>query len=255
MNMMGETANTGFQTSWNMPASAIPAWALPSRVLKLIAVAAGLSLILTASAAQAGDDDEQPEQSVEQGFIHNLMKGLGGQSMDDSSINYRERSPLVVPSKTDLPPPASKKTQPVANWPKDPDEQARREAIEASKKGPEDPIAAARPLMPSELAVRTPKKRSTQTAEDVTPGGGPINPNPMLSPSELGFKNNMFSSMFGGGKPEVAQFKSEPTRDSLTMPPAGYQTPSPNYAYGAGPIKGETHTQYNPVTDKGDLGR
>ncbi len=226
---------------------------MPLRAFTLVAVAIGLSLILTSSAAQAGDDDdEQPQQ--EQGFIKSLMKGIGGQSMDDSSINYRERSPLVVPSKTDLPPPASKKLKPAANWPKDPDEQARREAIAASKQGPEDPIAQQRPLMPSELAVRAPKKRSTQTAEDVTPGA-PMNPNPVLSPSELGFNNGMFSNLFGGGKPEVAQFKSEPARDSLTMPPAGYQTPSSSFAYGSGPLKSETKEQYNPVTDKGEIGR
>lgn len=251
--MMGETAKTGFQTSWYMPASTTPARSATLRALRLTAVAFSLSLVLTASAAQAGDDDE-PQQSVEQSFIGNLMKGLGGQSMDDSTINYRERSPLVVPSKTDLPPPESKKMQPVANWPKDPDEQARREAIAASKEGPVDPMVAARPLMPSELAAKPVKKQSSRTTEDVTPGGS-INPNPMLSPSELGFKNSMFSSMFGGGKPEVAQFKSEPTRDSLTMPPAGYQTPSPNFAYGSGPVKSETKEQYNPLTDKGEIGR
>ena len=40
--------------------------------------------------------------------------------------------------------------------------------------------------------------------------------------------------MFGGSKTESAPFKGEPTRDTLTMPPAGYQTPSPNFAYGTG---------------------
>ena len=29
-------------------------------------------------------------------------------------------------------------------------------------------------------------------------------------------------------------FTGEPPRDTLTAPPAGYQTPSPNYAYGVG---------------------
>lgn len=82
-----------------------------------------------------------------------------------------------------------------------------------------------------------------------------MNPNPILSPSQLGFSNNMFSSMLGGNKEEAVQFKGEPTRDSLTMPPTGYQTPSPNYKYGSGPIKGETRQQYNPVTDKGEIGR
>ncbi|MBX9711077.1 MAG: hypothetical protein K2X60_08590 [Xanthobacteraceae bacterium] len=224
---------------------------LPLR--RLVVVVLGLTLILATEAARAGDDEDeqQPEQTVEQGIVKNLIKGLGGQSMDDSSINYRERSPLVVPSKTDLPPPVSRKIQPGPNWPKDPDAQARREAIAASKEGPVDPMQAARPLMPSELAAKPIKKRTTQTTEDVTPGA-PMNANPMLSPSDLGFKNSMFSNVFGGSnKEDSVPFKAEPTRDSLTMPPAGYQTPSPNFKYGAGPIKSVTPTQYNPVTDKG----
>ena len=41
--------------------------------------------------------------------------------------------------------------------------------------------------------------------------------------------------MFSGNKSETAPFKGEPTRESLTMPPPGYQTPSSNFAYGTGP--------------------
>jgi hypothetical protein len=58
----------------------------------------------------------------------------------------------------------------------------------------------------------------------------------MLSPSQLGF-NGSLSDLFGGQKTETAPFKGEPTRESLTQPPAGYQTPSPNYAYGSGPVE------------------
>ena len=47
--------------------------------------------------------------------------------------------------------------------------------------------------------------------------------------------NGGFIGMFGGNKTETAPFKGEPTRESLIQPPAGYQTPSPNFAYGTGP--------------------
>jgi hypothetical protein len=46
------------------------------------------------------------------------------------------------------------------------------------------------------------------------------------------------------------KFVKEPERSELSQPPAGYQTPSPNYAYGAGPMESKTTTQYNPIFDK-----
>ena len=58
-----------------------------------------------------------------------------------------------------------------------------------------------------------------------------------------------FSGLFGGSKTETAPFKEEPTRDSLTQPPPGYQTPSPNYAYGTGP-KESLNKEYNPAQGK-----
>ena len=58
-----------------------------------------------------------------------------------------------------------------------------------------------------------------------------------------------FSGLFGGNKAETAPFKGEPTRESLTQPPAGYQTPSPNFAYGTGP-KESLNKEYNPAAGK-----
>jgi hypothetical protein len=86
------------------------------------------------------------------------------------------------------------------------------------------------------------------------PGVGDPGRNAVLNPSELGFdssKLNVFKStnLFGGNKPEIAPFKGEPTRDSLTQPPAGYQTPSPNFAYGTGP-KESLNKEYNPAQGK-----
>ena len=62
---------------------------------------------------------------------------------------------------------------------------------------------------------------------------GTNNNNPILSPSQLGF--NGFGNVFGGNKTETAPFTGEPPRDSLIQPPSGYQTPSPNFAFGTGP--------------------
>lgn len=226
------------------------------RALRLAAMTCGAVLLISGNLAYAADDD-QPEETFEQGIINSIMRGLGGTNIEDSGIDYRERSPLVIPSKIDLPPPIPKNAQPTENWPKDPDEQARQEAIAASrgKGGPKLNAMEAqqeiqRPLMPHELAAR-PKHRDTTRNPDGTIPGAPTYERHILSPSELGYGGGLFSNMFGSSKEETAVFKEEPRRDTLVQPPAGYQTPSPNYAYGAGPLKSVTVDPYNPVTDKG----
>ncbi len=56
-----------------------------------------------------------------------------------------------------------------------------------------------------------------------------------MAPSELGYKGGLFSNMFGKDDgSEAAKFTGEPPRASLTDPPAGYQTPSPDQPYGVG---------------------
>ena len=109
---------------------------------------------------------------------------------------------------------------------------------------------AKRPLLPSELAKRASSKKRSASANDDRPGMDNSNYY-MLSPSQLGFQNSMVSSLFGGGKTETAKFVKEPERSELSQPPSGYQTPSPNYAYGAGPMESKTKTEYNPLFDKG----
>jgi hypothetical protein len=167
--------------------------------------------------------------------------------MDNRGIDYRERSPLVVPPKLDLPPPVAATSEVKdPNWPKDPDEARRKAAIARRKKENKDPVEASRILTPSELnAARTAAPERTNN-DPVQPGNSATNP--ILSPSQLGF-DGKFSNLFGGNKAEVAPFKGEPTRDSLTQPPAGYQTPSPNFAYGTGP-KESLNKEYNPAAGK-----
>ena len=90
--------------------------------------------------------------------------------------------------------------------------------------------------------------KSNDKANDPVQPGTSQN-NPVLSPSQLGFNGSLGSLMFGGNKPETAPFKGEPERSTLTQPPAGYQTPSPNFAYGTGP-KESLIKEYNPAAGK-----
>src|ERR1700694_5931054 len=217
-----------------------------SRALRLAVAALGGGLVITAGAArgpEAGDEDKTFEEKI----IEGIMAGIGGTNMDNRGIDYRERSPLVVPPKLDLPPPAAAAAEVKdPNWPKDPDVARRKAAIAARKKAKPNEIEAARILSPSELNAARTAPQSRASNDPVQPGNS-LN-NPILSPSQLGYTGG-FSGLFGGNKAEVAPFKGEPTRESLTQPPSGYQTPSPNFAYGTGP-KESMNKEYNPAAGK-----
>src|SRR5258706_15060526 len=77
-----------------------------TRALRLAAIALGIGLVMTAGAARAQEDDED-DKTFEEKIIEGIMAGIGGTNMENKGIDYRERSPLVVPPKIDLPPPAS----------------------------------------------------------------------------------------------------------------------------------------------------
>ena len=217
-----------------------------SRALRLAVAAFGVGLVMTAGAVRAQDADDE-DKTFEEKIIEGIMAGIGGTNMDNRGIDYRERSPLVVPPKLDLPPPATDAAEVKdPNWPKDPDVARRKAAIAARKKAKPNEIEAARILTPSELNAARTAPQSHASDDPVQPGNS-LN-NPILSPSQLGFTGG-FSSLFGGNKAEVAPFKGEPTRESLTQPPSGYQTPSPNFAYGTGP-KESLNKEYNPAQGK-----
>src|SRR5664279_3791740 len=165
-----------------------------TRALRLAVVALGIGLVMTAGAARA-QEDEEDDRTVEQKIIDGLMAGIGATNMENRGIDYRERSPLVVPPKLDLPPPeAVKGDVKAANWPKDPDEAKRKAAIAARKKSKPDPIEASRILTPSELATGRTASPSRTSNDPVQPGNS-FN-NPILSPSQLGYTGG-FSGMFG----------------------------------------------------------
>jgi hypothetical protein len=222
------------------------------RAARLSAIALGVGVLFASNAARAGDDEDEP--TFEEKIITGIMRGLGGINMDNSGIDYRERSPLVVPPKLDLPPPASATAEvKVPNWPKDPDEARRKALIAARKKDAHkdtDQLSrdASRLLTADELNKgRTAASNGGTAVSDSTQPGG-VGGNPTLSASQLGYDGGLFK-MFKGNTSESAPFKGEPTRETLTMPPPGYQTPSPNFAYGTGPRE-SLNKEYNPAAGK-----
>ena len=185
----------------------------------------------------AQDEDDDGDKTPEQTVIDTLMKGIGAKSMDNSGINYRERSPLVIPPSNALPAPEDRsKIANAPNWPKDPDVIRNKQAIADRKKNVARNSAAdndAFPISQTELNNGMSPRKTRQVDSDA-PGNTAADGAFPLSPSELGYKGGLFSKLMPPKKEEQT-FTGEPDRTSLVQPPIGYQTPSGTYAYGVDP--------------------
>jgi hypothetical protein len=183
-------------------------------------------MLLSASQAMAEDDDDDTP------FEEKLIKSLLG--ADKASIDYRERSPLVVPPTATLPPPETSKAIADPAWPKDADVQR---AKKTKKRDPrEDQKDWGRALTPDQLAGRGPTGSGGLGAPTSRQNEDAVTGRPLL-PNELGARGNIFGSLFSKDSNETAVFPGEPARENLTDPPPGYLTPSPNYPYGLMPSK------------------
>jgi hypothetical protein len=157
--------------------------------------ALGLAALLScAGSAWAADGEDPP-------FIEGVLSALG--IKQQTSIDYRERSPLVVPPTRDMPPPVAEQKH--SAWPAD--------------------------LTTRSADSATSRTRKVEWAKDN------YSESKVAEPSDLtkifsGGVGSAFSSFGRSGRDEVATFKSEPRRTTLTSPPAGYQTPSRAAPYG-----------------------
>ena len=210
------------------------------RAAAAAAVALALALAWSAGSARAEDPDDE-DIPLDSKLWRQFMKDLGLRRDGDAMIDYRERAPLVVPPSRDLPPPrdeaevAAKTTA----WPKDPDVNRRKQeaaAVKARLKGNVTVEEQMRALRPDELDK--PGAGNKQSADSKAPGASGDDQSRPMMPSDLGTKTEkIFGSIwssFTPAKPESAPFTGEPPREAMTAPPAGYQTPSPNYPYGMG---------------------
>jgi hypothetical protein len=200
------------------------------KVGMLVHAALGVGLaglvLCTNSAARAGDDDDSP--SVMGKVMETL--GLRDPKGNYAGIDYNERSPLVVPPTRDLPPPEASTAPPAPNWPKDQDMIRRAKAKAEEKKvapHPDNVADSSRPLMPNELDPAGAPKVSAPI--DSSASANSL----MNDPRDKGVKKSLFSGIFSS-KTEYTTFTGEPSRGTLTDPPPGYLTPSPDQPYGVG---------------------
>lgn len=195
----------------------------------LLACASVALVSLSAVTAYAADDED--EDTFEQKIIKNILGGLGVKT-GGSGIEYRERSPLVLPPSRDLPPPAANTAASNPAWPRDPERRKKVVKVPANvRAGAEDPGSSAA-MTPDELRRGTVAKggRPTDYGSQEDPNiGRPLRPNELNTTGNSIFS---WSNLTGRQQEETAPFTGEPGRSTLTQPPTGYQTPSPAQPYG-----------------------
>ncbi len=235
-----------------------------TRTCSLAVLSLSLGLAMSAGSARAGDDDRTFTEKVSDGF-YGMIRGT---NMDNRGIDYRERSPLVVPPTLDLPPPATADAQ-IANWPKDPDERQRKAVIAAKKKNAPPPsrvqvTAAGGQVQPINIAPPVDPQAGQPAAPGTTRPGyasdrngtaliDPVydKPGDLFTGGAADLADSIgIGNLFGGSTKNVqVDPGTEPARQALTQPPVGYQTPSPNYAYGEqkkGLLDGTSNPDRNP---------
>jgi hypothetical protein len=195
-----------------------------------ITLAATMVCGTTAARAQ---DGEGPS------VINSIMHTLGFKSASDTygGIDYNERSPLVVPPTRNLPPPASDNTPPAPNWPKDAEVERQKQAKkdDTPRYQKDNVIESARVLRPEELdRVGRPSAGAS--------GDGDSTANSMMTTQRDQGGKGLWSAMFQK-KDQYATFTGEPSRETLTDPPPGYLTPSPDQPYGVGPAESKYKIQ------------
>ena len=197
----------------------------------------GAAVIVGGTGHAAWAEDGQEDTLVDTTIMRHILKGLGWQR-DEKGIEYRERSPLVLPGSSgkELPKPAPvSPAAKTAGWPDDPDIKRQKQRRDAEKnrkayvEGVDD-----RPMLPSEYERKkgTEDKNRPATLDSKS---WEESRNPSTA-QELGSKN-IFSKMWGSKPNEYVTFTGEPPRTTLIEPPRGYRTPSPSQPFGVGQEK------------------
>jgi len=191
-----------------------------------------VALLAIPAVASAQDDD-----TFEQKIIKNILGGMGV-DVGRPGIDYRERSPLVIPPTRDLPPPQSSN---VANpaWPRDQDQRKLTVSNRPNARATAEDPGSHSVLSPDELRRGTnPRAGRVTDPSRNTDSLDEANVGRPMSPSALSSSSIFTWEALTGKHQGEAKFTAEPPRGSLTQPPVGYQTPSPNYSYGFAGDKG-----------------
>jgi hypothetical protein len=178
--------------------------------------ATSLLIGLAATPARAGDDGEAP-------IWTGLTSVLGFGKSDDASIDYRERSKLVLPPKIALPPPSPTAAQGNSAWPVDADLLKKRKAAL------DDGTPSVKYIGRRMITRIGPDAVVTMRS---TAGQGPGARPCAAGASEESCHSTLRSGLnmnpltwVGLQKKPATVLGPEPDRDWLTDPPKGYRAP------------------------------
>lgn len=196
------------------------------------ALACVLGGVLLATTAPVRAEDDAP---IDRKIFRGILEGIGLKRDGEAAINYQERSPLVIPPGRDLPPPERTDAALSRNpaWPNDPDIARRKAELERDRNRniSDERELEQNPLRPDQLTPGT-RNAPRRAPRDDGYQASPYGYDSQLPPDKLGATMGWFGNLFGGKQDEQVNFTKEPARTSLTEPPPGYQTPSPNQPYG-----------------------
>ena len=185
---------------------------VPGRSLgSAAAVAAILSVAAFSSITPAR---AQPPEDTN---VFNSMLGFIGMQFDkeQNSIDYRARPPIVVPPRTDLPPPKAAVRDP--SWPKDPDvAEARRAALDSKRPAPQITPNTRTELSQTELQQGKGPLPSDGPPDECQAGAG--TPICLYAPWKV-----LKSMVTGVSSSDTVKPGPEPQRKYLTEPPPGYR--------------------------------
>jgi hypothetical protein len=159
-------------------------------------------------------------QTPEDTNMFNSVLGFVGMQFDkeQDAIDYRARAPIVVPPKTDLPPPKTAVRDPA--WPKDPDViEARRKAMDSRRPAPQ--INPNTRVEMSQTELQQGKGGTLPTdgpPDDCQAGSG--------TPICLYAPWKALQAVASGFHQDDVKPGPEPDRKYLTEPPPGYRQPT-----------------------------
>ena len=183
--------------------------------------------LLTASAA-AGLFMAAPVHAINDdgrgSTLESLLDMVGmGETKEADAIQYRERSPLVVPPKLEMPSPQPRPSQKAAQWPQDQEVvRARKKQVESNARlnGKYVDSNGGEKLTPEEMrAMRTPG--AAESSASAAPQPCKMDPFDKSSCTVAEYWGAL--SAKADKKDELTlQAGVEPQREYLTQPPKGY---------------------------------
>lgn len=173
----------------------------------------GFTLVLLGGVVAGACINTHPARAEDNMFSSIL--GVIGLTSDVPEIEYRERSPLVVPPKIKLPKPKEAAAVASAAWPKDPDIERKKAAEEEAKAPRVDP---GKPLTIQE--IRAGRRPGAGVEDNYNPVGN--RKDPKLTPQEMAEINASLKKY----NESNLQAAASTERQWLTDPPNIYRKPA-----------------------------